>query len=137
MTMSKSSVETRQLPAGSEVTNVLGTSCAGKPEAGSFIKHWEKYSGSSRSKCVAQGCPNDAKEGGHVKIAGGPLTSLMKADWWIIPVCKAHNKGLSCKTYRVDSVIAVEAPPKFKERVKSWKYDMEKLGKYLKEKLSI
>ncbi|GAX75180.1 hypothetical protein CEUSTIGMA_g2624.t1 [Chlamydomonas eustigma] len=130
------SVETRHLSAGSEVTNILGTSCAGKPVAGSFIKHWEKHSGCSRSKCAAQGCLNEAKEGGHVKIAGGPLSSLMKADWWIIPVCKTHNKGLSCKSYKVDSVIAVEAPPKFNERVRSWKHDFEKLGQYLKEKMS-
>lgn len=55
---------------------------------------------------------------------------------WIIPVCKDHNKGLSCKTFTVKGVTAVEAPPKFQERVRSWTYDMKKLWETMK-KLSL
>lgn len=78
---SRPTVETRQLPAGKTVTNILGTCCAGRPVAGSFIKHWERHSGCLRGDCVAEGCNNAAKEGGHVKIAGGPMASLVNADW--------------------------------------------------------
>lgn len=47
---------------------------------------------------------------------------------WIIPTCPDHNKGLSCKTFQVKRVIAVEAPPKFKARAASWKYEFVKLA---------
>ena len=54
---------------------------AGRPVAGSFIKHWEQHSGCLRGECAAEGCEKPAKEGGHVKIAMGPMTSLIMADW--------------------------------------------------------
>ena len=78
---SRPTVETRSLPAGKTVVNILGTSCAGRPVAGSFIKHWEQHSGCLRGECAAEGCEKPAKEGGHVKIAMGPMTSLIMADW--------------------------------------------------------
>ena len=74
---SRPTVETRSLPAGKTVVNILGTSCAERP----FIKHWEQHSGCLRGECAAEDCKKPAKEGGHVKIAGGPMTSLLKADW--------------------------------------------------------
>ena len=36
---------------------------------------------------------------------------------------------------KVKQVVAVEAPPKFKERAKSWEYDMKKLVSETMKKL--
>lgn len=46
---------------------------------------------------------------------------------YIVPTCPAHNKGSSCKTFKVRRVTAVEAPPALGDRVMSWGADVKKM----------
>ncbi len=70
-----------------KVKNINGTSdnvC----KCGSWIKHWENFSGKTRSYCSAYGCTkkNDLF-GAHVQ----KTTSDM--NWYIIPLCQDHNSA--------------------------------------------
>jgi hypothetical protein len=128
----------RFLPKGTTVVNVLGTANVGKPP-GAKGKSWIQYYRDNVAKttkgapvqlvCCAEGCSRaDRLSGGHVKIAMGPTTAaLLHTKWYVVPECPAHNKGASCKTFRVKPVLAVEATPVLQDRVVSWKADVKKL----------
>eukprot|EP00878_Enallax_costatus_P031081 GHUV01033932.1.p1 GENE.GHUV01033932.1~~GHUV01033932.1.p1 ORF type:complete len:145 (+),score=8.88 GHUV01033932.1:703-1137(+) len=120
-----------QLKHGSTVVNLLGTTGVQKPvgsSAASWISYWEKYRCQLKTCCCAQGCyRTDRLAGGHVKAARGPTAALHHTKWYIVPVCPEHNKGSSCKTFKVKAVIAVEAPPTRTERILSWQADISKL----------
>lgn len=135
----QSAVFVRQLPRGTAVVNVLGSANVGKPP-GAKGKSWIAYyrdvvgkatavSAPLQLVCCAEGCSRaDRLAGGHVKIASGPTAAaLLHTKWYIVPECPAHNRGASCKTFRVKPVYAVEASPALPDRVVSWKADVKKL----------
>jgi len=67
------------------VRNLNGTRdnvCA----CGSWIDHWERFSGETALFCAAQGCPNLADVGAHVRKAAGGDDR-----WYIIPLCRDCN----------------------------------------------
>jgi len=68
-----------------KIKNINGTSdriC----RCGSWLKHWENFSGKKATYCSAYGCMQKTDlNGAHVQKA----TSDMK--WYIIPLCKEHN----------------------------------------------
>lgn len=55
---------------------------------GSWLKHWEKFSGQSTLFCPVKGCLNRDLAGAHVQMAGG-----YDHNWYIYPLCKTHNKS--------------------------------------------
>ena len=68
-----------------KVRNINGTSnniC----KCGSWLKHWEKYSGNITDYCVEINCLEKATDGAHVQKSTG------ERDWYIIPLCRLHNK---------------------------------------------
>jgi hypothetical protein len=67
------------------VKNLNGTADSKKCPCGSWIKHWENYTGGKDPTCAVVYCPNDAVDGGHVKKKGDDNT------WYIVPLCKIHN----------------------------------------------
>jgi hypothetical protein len=128
-------IRRRELDAGTNVVNLLGTANVDKPKGAkgvSWIKYWSLHSQCAVSTCCAEGCyRTDNISGGHVKIAGGPVAALLHTRWYIVPACPEHNKHSSCKTFRVKRVMAIEAPPSAADRVLSWKADVTKLARAL------
>lgn len=69
------------------VKHIRGSSeVSPKCKCGSWIKHWEKFSGKTRDKCSVVGCTEAAMKGAHIKIVDGTISS-----WYIMPVCESHN----------------------------------------------
>jgi len=69
-----------------KIKNINGTSdtiCS----CGSWIKHWEKFSGQTTEFYQANGCYNKDLVGAHVQKASGT-----DSKWYIYPLCNAHNK---------------------------------------------
>jgi hypothetical protein len=60
------------------------TTCA----CGSWLKHWEKFSGQSITYCPEINCMNKDLLGAHVQKAVSSDTN-----WYIFPLCGAHNKS--------------------------------------------
>jgi hypothetical protein len=52
---------------------------------GTWIKHWERYSGRTAILCAEDACMNQATVGAHVQKDTGDKS------WYIIPLCKEHN----------------------------------------------
>jgi hypothetical protein len=69
------------------VKNVNGTSeldC----KCGSWLEHWRKFSGSTLPAwCSEKNCTNKPTVGAHVQMDGA-----MDRNWYIVPLCDAHNK---------------------------------------------
>jgi len=70
-----------------KISNINGTSqttCS----CGSWIKHWEKFSGQNTpSYCPEEGCLNTDLVGAHVRKSGSS-----DGKWYILPLCNAHNQ---------------------------------------------
>ncbi len=70
-----------------KIKNINGTSqstCA----CGSWLKHWEKFSGQTAEYCPVAGCSNKDLAGAHVQKAEG-----WDDKWYILPLCSAHNQS--------------------------------------------
>ena len=68
------------------IKNINGTSdttCT----CGSWLKHWEKFSGQTTQFCTEVKCLNTDLVGAHVQKADD-----YDSKWYIIPLCNAHNK---------------------------------------------
>lgn len=69
-----------------QVTNINGTS-ANTCKCGSWLAHWERFSGLSVPKyCPETSCLAKPEVGAHVQKVG-------INDWFIIPLCDTHNKA--------------------------------------------
>lgn len=70
-----------------KIKNINGTSqttCA----CGSWLKHWEKFSGQTVPDCCpVTVCVNKDLEGAHVQRADSSDNA-----WYIYPLCSAHNQ---------------------------------------------
>ncbi len=69
-----------------KITNINGTSqraCA----CGSWLKHWEKFSGQKAAYCPATACFKSDLVGAHVQKANS-----FDDKWYIYPLCNAHNQ---------------------------------------------
>lgn len=70
-----------------KVANINGTSEA-NCSCGSWIKHWEKFSGKTLpTYCYEKSCTKKYLVGAHVQKADG------NSKWYICPLCSAHNKS--------------------------------------------
>lgn len=71
-----------------KVRNINGTSDT-TCKCGSWLKHWEKYSGQPKPTfCPAGTCIKTDIVGAHVQKGGGSTDQK----WYIYPLCSAHNK---------------------------------------------
>lgn len=77
-----------------KVKNLNGTS-DNTCKCGSWLAHWEKFSGKQRGLCSKTTCSAKATVGAHVQKDD----STDKA-WYIVPLCDACNKGE--KSFSVD-----------------------------------
>ena len=69
-----------------KIRNINGTSdttCS----CGSWLAHWEIFSGQSTDFCQADGCTKKDLVGAHVQKGDGSTDQK----WYIYPLCKAHN----------------------------------------------
>ncbi|MDC6364006.1 MULTISPECIES: hypothetical protein [Flavobacteriaceae] len=69
------------------IKNINGTS-QNKCSCGSWLKHWEKFSGQTTSFCIEKGCINKDLVGAHVQKANS-----FDSKWYIIPLCNQHNQS--------------------------------------------
>jgi hypothetical protein len=70
-----------------KIKNINGTSqttCA----CGSWLKHWENFSGQTTSYCPVDKCVNKDLVGAHVQKANSS-----DERWYIYPLCAAHNQS--------------------------------------------
>jgi len=56
-----------------------------KCKCGSWIKHWEKYSGHTATYCATENCFNQRFGGIHVQ-----KTDSEDSQWYIVPLCSTH-----------------------------------------------
>ena len=68
-----------------KVKNINGTS-QNRCKCGSWINHWENYSGLKATACSAIGCVNKDLVGAHVQ-----KDSIYDSNWYIVPLCNSHN----------------------------------------------
>lgn len=87
-----------------KIKNISGTSQNDCP-CGTWIKHWEKFSGQTTPFCQVNGCVNRNPVGAHVQ-KGGTSTDQ---NWYIYPLCKAHNNKDSGELDVSDSYELVRA----------------------------
>lgn len=71
------------------LTNVNGTS-ENNCRCGSWLDHWKKYNSGRQTvptHCPVNGCYNEVEVGAHVQ-----KDSYSDKNWYIVPLCNAHNK---------------------------------------------
>lgn len=70
-----------------KVNNINGTS-VNTCKCGSWLEHWKKFSKKSiPAACCVVGCTEKPEVGAHVQ-----KDSATDRSWYIIPLCKKHNK---------------------------------------------
>jgi len=67
------------------VKNINGTTDNPTCPCGSWIKHWEKYTGLPALGCAEIHCTEQATVDSHVQKQGEDRS------WYIVPLCKTHN----------------------------------------------
>lgn len=66
----------------------------------SWLNHWEKFSGQSIPKiCPETNCPEVPQIGAHVQ-----KDSNTDRNWYIVPLCQAHNNKKGESLYITDDV---------------------------------
>jgi hypothetical protein len=70
-----------------KIKNINGTSQS-RCVCGSWLKHWERFSGQTITYCPVIGCLNKDLVGAHVQKAGSSDNK-----WYICPLCNAHNQS--------------------------------------------
>ncbi len=70
-----------------KLKNINGTSdttCS----CGSWLKHWQKFSGQTTDYCQVNGCTKKDVVGAHVQKANSSDNK-----WYIYPLCNTHNQA--------------------------------------------
>ncbi len=86
-----------------KVKNLNGTSQT-DCKCGSWLKHWEKFSGKKAGYCSVSNCNKIADVGGHVQKSNSASN-----DWYIIPLCTEHNNKHGQELEISDSTILISA----------------------------
>ncbi len=55
---------------------------------GSWLRHWEEFSGQRISYCPVFGCLNRDLVGAHVQVAADP-----EGRWFVYPLCQTHSQS--------------------------------------------
>ena len=83
-----------------KIKNVRGTAARTCP-CGSWLSHWEKFSGQTSAFCQVEECLETDVVGAHVQVAVGD------GEVYIYPLCKLHNQSsgvlLVSDTYKLVS----------------------------------
>ena len=69
------------------IKNINGTSQS-TCSCGSWLNHWERFSGQSVTYCPASGCLQTDLVGAHVQ-----KDNSSDDKWYIYPLCNAHNQS--------------------------------------------
>lgn len=69
-----------------KIKNINGTSST-TCSCGSWLRHWEKFSGQNTQSCPAADCGKRDLVGAHVQKAESSDNK-----WYVYPLCKAHNQ---------------------------------------------
>lgn len=81
-----------------KVNNINGTSDT-TCKCGSWLNHWENFSGQKVPKhCVVTGCLEKTEVGAHVQ-----KDSSTDKGWYIVPFCTTHN-GQTGKSLDISDV---------------------------------
>mgnify|MGYP001611199750 CR=1 FL=1 len=70
-----------------KLRNINGTS-QNTCKCGSWLKHWEKFSGQKTEFCQANSCLKKDVVGAHVQKANS-----QDQNWYIYPLCNSHNQA--------------------------------------------
>jgi hypothetical protein len=93
------------------VINLKGTSWK-NCSCGSWIKHWEKFSGEIADECSVEGCNEPAVLGAHIKFHDTLVKPKDGEDLsnkhFIVPMCYSHNNQTVVLTLK-KGVIIVKA----------------------------
>ena len=82
------------------INGTSGNSCG----CGSWLKHWERFSGQRTEFCQAKGCLNGDIVGAHVQKEASTDNG-----WYIYPLCNAHNQRTSTSLEVSDNYHLVSA----------------------------
>ena len=85
-----------------KVRNINGTSQT-NCKCGSWLKHWEKFSGQKAGLCCEKKCTKSSVVGAHVQKSDSSDNS-----WYIIPLCTGHNnkKGEEIELYGSPTLVS-------------------------------
>lgn len=72
-----------------KVRNINGRSYV-NCKCGSWLNHWERFSGQKTSFCIVTDCLETELVGAHVQ-----RDTLYDKNSYVIPLCKMHNKSKS------------------------------------------
>ena len=87
-----------------KVININGTS-QNTCKCGSWLAHWQKFSGQALSKwCSERNCIKAPEVGAHVQKDGST-----DKGWYIVPFCDEHNKKTGASLDLMDSATLVSA----------------------------
>lgn len=87
-----------------KVNNVNGTS-DNTCKCGSWLAHWEKFSGQEiPTYCAEKACTAKPEVGAHVQ-----KDSAADKSWYIVPLCSSHNRETGKSLNLVDSAVLVSA----------------------------
>lgn len=56
-----------------------------KCKCGSWLKHWEKFSGYKATYCATENCFNQRLSGIHIQKSDSE-----DSHWYIVPLCRTH-----------------------------------------------
>jgi hypothetical protein len=105
------------------INGISGNTC----KCGSWLEHWKKFGNGTIKYCSEQSCAMVDLVGAHVMKADGN-----DDNWYIIPLCKVHNK---LKGQELDIVVSTVFVPanteetcgkKEENRAESWKLKVER-----------
>lgn len=84
-----------------KIKNINGTT-NNKCTCGSWLKHWENFSGQAVNSCSVKNCKENDLVGAHVQKTN------LDMNWYIIPLCKTHNASTG-ELEVTDTIIFVSA----------------------------
>ena len=73
-----------------KVKNENGTSKRPACSCGSWLEHWENYSGKIQTKCSIKDCDELAEVGAHITRPNAKNADY-KTHSYILPMCTTHN----------------------------------------------
>ncbi len=87
-----------------KVKNINGT-WGNTCRCGSWLNHWKNFSGQKLATyCSEENCFQKPEKGAHVQKSDSPERS-----WYIIPLCKFHDRGMGRSLSIRDTVNLVSA----------------------------
>lgn len=80
------------------VKNINGTS-DNNCNCGSWLNHWQNFSGKPAIFCTVDNCQNTDVVGAHVQLDSNDQS------WYIVPLCKFHNASKMALSVSSDTTV--------------------------------